>query len=74
MALTFNKRPATRKDIINIVAVGITIGGIISGSVVAIIYNSVIWNIDPVLTLAFVLLFIPSSAYILSRVCFKAIE
>ena len=73
MKLTIEKHQA-RKELFHAIAIGITIGGIISGSVVAILHNSEMWNIDPSLTLVFVLLFIPLSGYILSRVCFKAIE
>lgn len=74
MELTYNKKPATLKHILGVVAVGITVGGIVSGAIVALLHNSELWNIDPTLTLVFVLLFLPSSGYILSRACFKAIE
>lgn len=74
MNLTFNKKSTTRKDVINVAAIGITVGGIVSGASVAIMHNSITWGIDPLATLVLVLCFIPSSGYILFRVCFKAFE
>jgi hypothetical protein len=73
MKLTYNGRQATRKDLINLSAIIITVSGIISGTVTALVYDSLTYGIDPWFTLIFILLFLPSSFYVLFGVCIKAI-